>query len=556
MKGRRLKGRHPAAKPAAAAAPGSPWSPFRHTAFTVLWTAALVSNVGSWMYSAASGWLMTGLDPDPLTVSLVQVATSLPMFLFALPAGALADIFDRRRFLIGVEILITAISAVFAFLVWIGDVTPLTLLVFTFLAGVAGALEAPAWQAIAPALVPKRDLMPSLVANGVGFNISRALGPALGGIIIVAWGIAAPFWINAISNIGVVGGLIWWRPPQKPVRQLPAERFTNANRSGLRYARNNPHLRATLIRSAGFFLFASAYWALLPLVARSQIGGGPELYGVLLGVIGASALAGALVLPWLRKRLETDQLVAAATAATALATALYGLARDPVTALAASLIAGVSWIAVMAALNVSAQLALPEWVRARGLALYVTVMFGALSLGSVIWGKLAGVMGLPAALIIAAAGLLLSIPLTWRWKLQTALGADLTPSMHWPAPITAHEIEKDQGPVLVSVEYRINPRERSRFLAALEILGQERRRDGAYRWGVYEDAAVEGRILETFLLESWLEHMRQHQRVTNADRVAQDAVWRFHVKGAPKVTHFIAANPNRPFKRKNPVWRG
>ncbi len=543
-------------EPAAPAAPGSPWSPFRHAAFTVLWSATLVSNVGGWMYSAASGWLMTSLDPDPLTVSLVQVATSLPMFLFALPAGALADIVDRRRFLIGVEILITAISAVFAYLVWIGAVTPLILLLFTFLAGIAGALEAPAWQAIVPALVPKRDLMPAIVANSVNFNISRVIGPALGGIILAAWGLTSPFLLNAVSNLGVVAGIIWWRPPQKPARRLPAERFANANRSGLRYARNNPHLRATFRRAVGFFLFASAYWALLPLVARNRIGGGPELYGVLLGAIGTGALASAFVLPWLRQRLGPDLLVAAATAATALAMTLYGLARDPFTALAASLIAGASWIAVLSAINVSAQLALPEWVRARGLALYVMVMFGALSVGSVIWGKLGGVLGLPAAHFAAAAGLLLTVPLTWRWKLQTALGADLAPSMHWPAPVTVHDIDLDSGPVLVSVEYRIDPKNRARFLKALEALEQERRRDGAYRWMVFEDAAENGRIVETFMVQSWLDHLRQHRRVTNADRMVQNAVWRFHTKGTPKVRHLIAADRSRPLKRKKPVQRG
>ncbi|MGA2087833.1 MAG: MFS transporter [Stellaceae bacterium] len=553
-----MKRRRAVAKPVAsmAATSGSPWSPFRHSAFTVLWTATLVSNVGGWMYSAASGWLMTSLDPDPFTVSLVQVATSLPMFLFALPAGALADIVDRRRFLIGVEILITAISAVFAYLVWIGDVTPVTLLVFTFLAGVAGALEAPAWQAIVPALVTKRDLLPAIVANGVNFNISRVIGPALGGIIVGAWGIVWPFGINAVSNIGVIAGMIWWRSPQKPAWRLPAERFVNANRLGLRYARNNPHLRATLIRVVGFFLFASAYWALLPLVARNQIAGGPELYGALLGAIGGGALIGAFVLPWLRQRLGPDLLAAAGTAGTALAMTLYGLARDPATALAACLIAGISWIAVLSALNVSAQVALPEWVRARGLALYVTVMFGALSVGSVIWGKLGGVLGLPAAHYIAAAGMLLTLAFTGRWKLQTALGIDLAPSMHWSAPVTTHDIDLDSGPVLVSVEYRIDPKNRARFLAALETLGQERRRDGAYRWRVFEDAAEEGRIVETFLVESWLEHLRQHRRVTNADRVVQNAVWRFHVKGTPKVTHLIAADRNRPLKRKKRVRRG
>ena len=221
------------------------------------------------MYSAASGWLMTSLKPDPIMVSMVQVATSLPMFLFALPAGALADIIDRRRFLVVVEILITLISTIFAFLIWGDGVTPKVLLIFTFLAGVGAALEAPAWEAIVPALVPKRDLGAAVVANGVGVNISRAIGPALAGILVAAWGIAAPFWLNAVSNVGVVAALVWWRSPQKVARTLPAERFIDANRSGLRYAKNDPPLRATLMRAVGFFLFASAYWALLPLVART-----------------------------------------------------------------------------------------------------------------------------------------------------------------------------------------------------------------------------------------------------------------------------------------------
>jgi len=524
--------------------PASPWSAFHHRTFTVVWIATVVSNIGSWMYSAASGWLMTGLNPNPVIVAMVQVATSLPMFLFALPAGALADIVDRRRFLIAIEILITAISVVFAFLVWLGLATPVTLLVFTFLAGVAGALEAPPWQAIVPALVPKGDLQSAVVANGVGVNISRALGPALAGIIVATWGIAAPFWLNALSNVGVIAALVWWRSPQKHNRTLPAERFINANRSGLRYAKNNPHLRATLIRAVGFFLFASAYWALLPLVARNQIGGGPELYGILLGGIGVGALVGAYILPWLGGKLGPNRLMASGTLGTALTLILYGLAREPLAAIAASLVAGISWICVLSTLNVSAQVALPEWVRARGLALFVTVLFGALTIGSLIWGYLAGVMGLSITNFVAAAGIVLALPLTWRWKLQTALGVDLAPSMHWPAPITDREVDEDQGPVMVTVEYRIDSRSRKQFLTALDRLAQERRRDGAYAWGVFEDAAEEGRMVETFLVESWIEHLRQHERVTNADRLVQDAVDRFHIHGAPKVTHLIAVDPD------------
>jgi MFS family permease len=522
--------------------PSSPWAPFRHASFNVMWSATVVANVGTWMYNAGSGWLMTSLDPDPLIVSFVQVATTLPIFLLALPAGALADVVDRRRFLIAIEIATTAVSALFAAFVWLDVVTPLTLLLFTFLIGTGGALTAPAWQAIVPQLVPRRDLAPAVAANSVGFNISRAIGPALGGAIIAGFGIAAPFWLDAISNLGVIGALWWWRSPQKRGPSLPAERFGNAIIAGIRYARHNRHLRATLVRALGFFLFGSAYWALLPLVARSQIAGGPELYGILLGAIGAGAVGGAFVLPWLKAMLGADRLVMAGTLGTAAALVLFAVARDTVTGLTASLIAGVSWIGVLASLNVSAQVALPEWVRGRGLALYMTVFFGALTLGSAVWGKVAGVVGLPFAHFIAAAGALVVIPLTWRWKLQTGAGVDLTPSMHWPAPITTREIEHDRGPVLVTVEYRIDSKDRDAFLIALGKLARERRRDGAYAWRVFEDIAEEGRFVETFLVDSWVEHLRQHERVTQADRELQELVNRFQIDGAPKVTHLIVAS--------------
>jgi MFS family permease len=517
-------------------------APFRHAAFAVIWTATVVANVGGWMYSAASGWLMTSLNPDPLVVALVQAASTLPIFLLALPAGALADIFDKRKYLLIVETLTTVVSAIYAAMVGLGLATPGNLLLFTFLVGAAGALTVPAWQSVVPQLVPKDDLPSAVAANSVGVNISRAIGPALGGVAISGIGIVAPFWINAVSNLGVIGALLWWREP--PGTQiLPAERFGQAILVGLRYARHNPYLRATMVRAAGFFLFASAYWALLPLVARQQIAGGPGLYGILLCVIGIGAVGGAFLLPVLKSKLGADRLMALGALGQAVAMVLYGLARDPVTALIASLIAGASWIASLATLSVSAQVALPDWVRGRGLALYTTVFFGCLTLGSAVWGEVAAFVGLRAAHFLAAFGVLAAIPLTWRWKLQTGTGIDLTPSMHWPAPIAAQNIEHDRGPVMVTVEYLIRPQDRPEFLAALAAVEHERRRDGAYRWGVFEDAAQEGRIVETFLVESWLEHLRQHERVTNADRLVQDAMQRFLLAGQPKVTHFIAAEP-------------
>jgi predicted MFS family arabinose efflux permease len=530
----------PSASSDTSAGATSAWSPLRRRAFAILWIATALSNIGAWMQNAASGWLMTSLSPAPLDVALVQAATTLPMFLFSLPAGALADIVDRRRLLIVVQVAATVLVALFAALVGLGLVTPNVLLAVIFLSGVTTILAAPAWQAIVPQLVPHNELTAAVALNGVGFNISRAIGPALGGVAIAGLGMASPFWFNAASNLIAIAALYWWRP-EANAPSLPAERFLSAIRGGLRYARYNRHLRATLVRSAGFFPLASVYWALLPLVARSQIAGGPELYGVLLGAIGAGAVAGAFALPAAKARLGADRLVAAATAMTALALVLFAIARDPVVALVACALAGMSWIAVIATLNVSAQLALPAWVRGRGLAAFATVQFAGLAAGSAVWGQVAQMAGLPATHAAAAVGLVALIPLLRRWHLQTGAGADLTPSMHWPTPVLARDLEADRGPVLVTIEYVVAPGDRSAFLAAIAKLAHERQRDGAYEWGIYEDPAHEGVFMETFQVDSWLEHMRQHHRVTNADRLLQDAVHRFHAEGTPVVRHFIAA---------------
>jgi MFS family permease/quinol monooxygenase YgiN len=528
-------------KNAAREPPASAWSPFRHGLFAVIWSGTVISNIGGWMSAAASGWLMASLNTDPLLVSMVQVATYLPLFLLAIPAGALIDMVDRRKFLVVGELAIMGVSIVFALLVSRHLITPASLLAMTLLVSVGSAATAPAWQAVVNQLVPSADLPAAVTLNSVGINVSRAVGPAVGGVIIEAFGIAVPFWLDAFSNAGVIAGLLWWRPAPKPAAHLPPEHFSSAVRAGLRHARFNPHLRATLIRATGFFVFASAYWALLPLVARTQIAGGAALYGILLGTIGAGAVGGAFLLPWLKSRLGADRLLASGAAGTAIATALFGVSHYAATAIAASLLAGISWIAAMSSLNVSAQVALPDWVRGRGLAVFVTVLFGAMSLGSAFWGEVAAMSGLPAALFISALGTVIAIPLTWRWKLQTGMGVDFTPSMHWPAPITTHEIEQDRGPVMVTVEYHIDPKKREAFLQALNRYAHVRRRDGAYDWRVFEDPAEEGRFVEAFMTDSWLEHQRQHERVTKADRVQEEAAKRFQIHGAPKTTHLIDA---------------
>ena len=522
------------------AAAASPWAAFGHRVYTVVWSATVVANIGGWMYSAAAAWLMTELTTDPLLVSLVQVATGLPMFLFAVVAGAMTDIVDKRRYLIGIEIAILVVTAIFATLVTLDRVTAPLLLAFMFAVATGSALDAPAWQAIVPMLVPRDELQGAVAANSVGVNISRAIGPALSGVVTAAFGLAAPFWFDVCSNFATIGALAWWQPAKPQVPRLPAERLASAIRVGVRYARNNPPLRATLVRAAAFFLFASAYWALLPLLARSQIDGGAEIYGVLLGAIGAGAVAGAFALPRLKALLGADRLASVGTVGTAIALVLYALAHGVAVALVASLLAGACWIAAISMFNVSAQLALPDWVRGRGLAIYVTVFFGALTLGSALWGEIAAHLGLPIAHLLAAFGALAGIPLTRRAHLQAAAGLDLTPSMHWPTPVVAEDLAPDAGPAMVMIEYDVQIEHRDAFIDAMNGVARERRRDGAYAWGLYEDTATPSRFVETFLADSWIEHLRQHRRVTKADEMLQIRA-RQYLRKAPVVTHLIGA---------------
>jgi MFS family permease len=508
--------------------------------FAILWIATIVSNIGGWMYSAAAGWLMTSLTKDAFLVALVQVANSAPLFLLAMAAGALSDILDKRRLLIWGESATAVFSGIFAAYVWLNWVTPVSLLWFMFLVSVCGALTSPAWQAVVPSLVPKEELPGAVSANSIGFNLSRAIGPALAGTIIGPLGIAAPFVTNALSNLGVIGALVGWREPKVKADTLPPERFSSAVGVGLRYAINNMALRQTFVRTVAFFLFASSYWALLPLVARVRVSGGPAIYGFMLGAIGLGAVGAAFVMPYWKKRFGADGLVAAASIGTVIALVLFAIAREPVVALIASVLAGATWISGVATLNVSAQLALPDWVRGRGLAMYMTVMFGSLTLGSALWGQLATLTSIQATLFIAGAAMLIAIPLTWRWKLQTGERLDLTPSTQWPAPVVSRSIAGADGPVLVTIEYVLASADgRQSFLSALDELRHERLRDGASSWGIFEDTSRSGRFLETFLVASWTEHLRQHQRVTNADYVLQEHVIQL-LEGEPQITHFVA----------------
>jgi predicted MFS family arabinose efflux permease len=397
--------------------PTSTIGAFSNAPFVVMWVATTFSLTGLAISDTSSAWLMTTLNPDPRAVSLVQVASSLPMFLCTLPAGALADIVEPRRFLITLETLVVALMATLGAVIFFGSLTPGFLLSINFVLGVIWSLASPAWLTTTPLLVAPRDLAGANAANSVGYNLSRAVGPAVAGIAIAKLGASSPYWLFAIADLSSIAALIWWRPPKKSGSSLTRQRLACAVRIGLRHSLKNRRLQATMIRTLAVYPFACAYLALLPLIARHQLTHGPALYGVLLAVVSAGAVLGSVVLSWMQKRLDADKVVVIGTCGLAIALVLFGLSGGLVIACMAALIAGAAWTVVLSALYVAAQLALPDWVRGRGLSIFLTVIFGSITLGSAFWGWIAAKAGLETALCAAAAGALLAIPLSWRWSL-------------------------------------------------------------------------------------------------------------------------------------------
>ncbi len=525
---------------------------FGNAAFTAILVASAISSVGIAMFDTATSWLMTSLNPNPLMVSAVQVATMAPMFLMTIPAGALADVVDPRRLLIAAQIGVAAVGAAFAILVAANWASATTLLGTTFLLGAAGALAAPAWQIITPMLVPKPELDAAIAVSNAGYNLSRAIGPALGGVAITAFGIRLPFWVYVATNVIVLATLIWWRPPRRAPETLPAERLFAVIAAGLRYARNNRDLDATLIRALAFFPFASAYWALMPLIARDRLHGGAELYGLLMGVIGLGSIVGSLALETMKARLGPDRSAAAGAIGTAVALVLFAAAPTPELAIVASFIAGASWIVAITTMFVSAQVALPDWVRGRGLAIFLTAYFGAMTVGSGLWGEVASLEGLPFALIAAAVGAAIGLALTFRWKLETGAALDLAPSMHWRAPAFMQKLDDDAGPILVVNDYRIEPKDAPEFLALMQEIGHERMRDGAYAWNLFHDPDDRGRAIETWLVHSLLELKYRAERQTKADELMEGRA-RALLRAPAESNYFVAAErPHHSWRSERP----
>lgn len=541
-------------EPAPAAAPKGAFAPLRQKVFAVLWGAAILGNTGSFIRDVASAWLVTDLSASPTAVAAVQAASLLPVFLLAMPAGVLSDILDKRRFLIAIQAGLACVSLALMALSYSGLMSVSALIGLTFVGGIGAALMMPTWQSIVPELVAREDLKSAVALNSLGINVARAIGPAAGGLLLASLGAAVTYSADVASYLVVIAALIWWRRPPRGQDDLD-ERFAGAFRAGLRYARSSRELHVVLVRAIFFFAFASAVWALLPLVARDLLNGNAAYYGLLLGAIGLGAIGGAVALPRLRARFGADLLVLFAALVTAAATVALALEPPRWVALVILLGVGAAWITALTVLNATAQAILPNWVRGRALAVYLTVFNGAMAGGSVSWGLIAQEFGLRLALILSAAGLALAALFFHRLRLPTG-EADLTPSMHWPEPALAEPVDNDRGPVLILIEYRVARSDQPAFLRALRRLSGARRRDGAYLWGVTEDAADPELVVEWFMVESWAEHLRQHRRVSKADADVQKAALAFHSgERPPVVRHLLAFDPPAGTKAGESVSR-
>jgi MFS family permease len=534
-----------------------PWSPLGQPTFRALWLAILVGNIGTWIHDVAAAWVMAETTDSPLMVAAVQSATTLPVVLLAIIAGTLADIVDRRRYLILAQLWMLLVASTLAVLAHQDRLGPWVLVALTFALGIGAAMALPAQQATTPELVPKPMLGPAVALGSLSMNIARAIGPALGGLIVAQAGIAWAFAVNALTFLGVA--VVLWRWRRAPATSvLPPETFGVALRAGLRYATRASVLQAVLVKAAWFFTFASALTALLPIVVKQDLHASAGTYGLLLGCIGAGAIGGAMLLPGLRTRMDPDRMVLLATLAYAACILAIALLRWVPLLYAIALLAGFAWIAVLSSLQIAAQTAVPAWVRARALSLYIVVFSGGMAAGSLGWGWLAQTFGTPRALLAAGLGTAVAALVGARFRLGEAAHVNVTPSGHWPQPVVGPDLHDDRGPVLVTIEYRIDPARRATFLQRMQPLGRARRRNGALQWGVAEDSTQPGVYLEYFVDASWREHLRQHERVTEDERALQDALLETLADPAqrPRVRHFIGGAPGTAPPSASPPHEG
>ncbi len=524
--------------------PLSLWRPLRTPTFRNLLAADVVSDVGTFMQSVGAAWLMISLNAGPLYVALAQTASALPFFVFALPAGAIGDIVDRRRLILYTETWMVAVAIAVAALTISGRISPLFLLILTFALSAGDAFETPSWRAVLPELVRKEDLQAASALNGIEFNFARAVGPGLAGIVIAAAGVGTAFLINAASFIGVIVVIVRWKRAVHR-RTTPPETIAGGMVAGIRYVRNSPAIRTLLMRSGSVLFFATGLTALLPLIAHS-VKNSPIVYGILLGCFGLGAVLGAVVMQRARARWSAEAVVSAGVALYGLTTLAASTLRVLPALCAAMFIAGSAWIMFISLINVLILNHAPDWVRARVLSVSTLVFQGAVAAGSAAWGGVAAHLGIHAALLCAGAGTIATTALALFFRLPDAT-VDLTAWNHWRLPALVGGVlpaGEDSGPVLVTVEYEVIPENAQEFMKAARRYGRIRRRDGAMRWGIFRDLEKAYRYLETFIVTSWAEHLRQHERMTRADHEIEEQLQRY-ARGSPTVRHLVSAATDR-----------
>lgn len=505
---------------------------FRNPAFRALWTAALLSNLGGLIQGVGASWAMTSLTSSHTLVALVQASTTLPIMLFALPAGALADSFERRQIMLTAQILMLVVSALLAVVAFMGLLGPYTLLAFTFLIGSGQALNNPSWQASMGDIIGKEDLSKAVLVNSMGFNMMRSVGPAIGGAIVAAAGVAVAFAINAVSYVMLIFALFRWHPESAP-RTLPREHFGRAIGAGLRYVAMSPHLLRLMGRGFLFGIAAVSVLALLPLVARDMLKTGALGYGVLLGAFGVGAILGAFSNARIRARFSNENVVRGAFVGFAVAN--FVLAQSPFFILdcAVLLISGACWVLALSLFNVTVQLTTPRWVVGRALALYQTATFGGMAAGAWIWGSVAGAYSIPVALMGTSVVLVIGALVGLRWPLEDLSSLNLDPLGRFSEPMLRLDVKPQSGPIMVMVDYEIAQDDLPAFLAVMTQRRRIRRRDGAQQWALLRDLENPDIWTETYHVPTWTDYVRHNQRRTNADAENYEKLIALH-KGPEK----------------------
>ena len=514
-------------------------APLKERTFRMLWLAWLAANLTMWMNDVAAAWLMTTLTTSPVMVALVQTASTLPVFLLGIPSGAMADILDRRRYFAATQLWVALVALVLAGLALADALTAPLLLALTFVNGIGLAMRWPVFAAIVPEVVPRAQLGPAIALNGIAMNLSRVIGPVLAGALLAAFDEALVFVLNAVLAGVAVALILTWRTQPK-TSALPGERFVGAMRVGLNFALQSPRLKTVLLRVFLFFLQSTALLALLPLVARDMHGGGPATFTVMLACLGFGAVVAALYFPRWRARYSRNQFVLVGTVAQAVLAVLVVYVHELWVALPAMALVGMAWISVANSLTMSAQLALPDWIRARGMAIYQMALMGGASAGSLLWGQMASWTTVPTA-VAAASAFGLCVVLALRGlSLEVSAPPDFTPQSFGGGLEPALDVADADGPVMVTVEYLIDPARAAAFADVMQRTRRARLRQGALSWGLFRDAAQPGRVIEYFVDENWVEHQRRLERFSAFDAGLREERLAFHLsEEAPRVKRYI-----------------